>query len=141
MFTLNRPAENGDFSGYAGQLITTLIREDVNQYLGRPPSEKHGFNWPLPSVYYDGQRHTVYLYAIDTTGNNYNPQLNGSPKTFELPAVNITVPPLPNLDTAHVKDFGFYAFALDGVGSGNYISEIKNYSTLAWISGYEETKL
>lgn len=38
-------------------------------------------------------------------------------------------------DTPHIKYFGYYGSALEGIGNGNYINEVSDHSNLVWV-GY-----
>lgn len=87
---IDRPLSSTDTSGYAGAVRTDIVREDVNQYLERPEKEAHGFSWPIPQQYWDGELHTLYVYAIDTTVKT-TPYvlLSGLPTTFRLNIVQL----------------------------------------------------
>ena len=75
---LDGPAGTGTIISSTGK--TYFPRPDVNTATGF--AGNHGFSFAVPRQYYDGQNHTLYIYAIDTrTGAAL---LAGSPKTFNL---------------------------------------------------------
>ena len=41
----------------------------------------------------------------------------------------------------HIKFFGYFASAMDGVGSGDYINDISDHSNIAWIAGNISNKV
>ena len=41
----------------------------------------------------------------------------------------------------HIKFFGYFASAMDGVGSGDYINDISDHSNTAWIAGNISNKV
>lgn len=69
------------------------------------PNGEHGFAFHIPYEFRDGKTHSLYAYAIDSSGG-YNPQLSGSPKPFRIvhrvfPSADklwITPHPYPSLD-------------------------------------------
>jgi FG-GAP repeat len=56
-------------------------RPDVNQAYGYPGN--HGFRWPIPNDFRDGNQHTIRVTATDLTGDGAR-ELPGSPATFTL---------------------------------------------------------
>jgi hypothetical protein len=68
---------------FGGAAPTNVPRADVNTAHGGIAGH-HGFSFPVPAYYRDGQNHTLYVYGIDVQGIN-NPLLAGSPRTFNLP--------------------------------------------------------
>jgi (2Fe-2S) ferredoxin len=76
-FYVDGPAGTGAF---VGEVRTYIPRPDVNTATGYQGN--HGFSFPIPRTYYDGQVHNLRAYALDnTTGNTL---LTGSPKSFQL---------------------------------------------------------
>ncbi|MFP2897374.1 M12 family metallopeptidase [Corallococcus sp. 4LFB] len=77
---IDGPSGSGAFGAAA---TANVSRNDVNTaydgILGN-----HGFYFPVPAYYRDGQNHTMYVYGIDAQGI-HNPLLAGSPRTFNLP--------------------------------------------------------
>ncbi|RKH31913.1 hypothetical protein D7Y13_12820 [Corallococcus praedator] len=77
---IDGPAGAGAFGASAP---TNVYRADVNSanngILGN-----HGFYFPVPAYYRDGQTHTIHVYGIDTQGI-HNPLIAGSPRSFNLP--------------------------------------------------------
>lgn len=51
---------------------------------------------------------------------------------FNEAASNSTFKPLNN---THLQQFGYYASAMTGVGTGNYIAEVAPLSNVVWVSG------
>src|SRR5215212_2765652 len=43
--------------------------------------------------------------------------------------------------TPHIKFFGYFASAMDGVGGGDYINDISDHSNIAWIGGNISSKV
>lgn len=74
-------------SGFAGIVTTNVVRDDVNTAYRRPLGERHGFEWSPPKSLYDGQRHTVYAYGIDSTDTSgaSNALLDASPLVCQWP--------------------------------------------------------
>ena len=72
----NGPAGSGTM---VGDVAASEPRPDVNAYLGVEGS--HGYSFPIPPEYLDGQTHSVYVYGIDT-GADAPALLSGSPKSF-----------------------------------------------------------
>lgn len=72
------PAGKGNFIGSA---MTSISRVDVANVHGY--GAMSGFNFTLPSRYFDNVAHTYYIYAIDPAGVQ-NPLLYGAPKTLTL---------------------------------------------------------
>ena len=58
-----------------------IPRPDVNTGFGYPGD--HGFRWPIPTGFRDGQPHTLVARATDLTGDEKK-DLAGSPKQFTL---------------------------------------------------------
>lgn len=75
-FYVDGPAGVGRF---AGAIQAGTPRPDVNQALGVPGD--HGYSYPLPVEYRDGQPHRVWAYGIDAQGA-FNPELGNSPFSF-----------------------------------------------------------
>ena len=63
---------------------TNVFRSDVNSVYA--VTGNHGFSYPIPDAYKDGNAHTVYAYGIDLTdlSGAHNIELYGSPKTFTI---------------------------------------------------------
>ena len=90
----DRPSESIDvhiyFDGPAGSgtfiagVNANLYRADVNQAEG--VTGNHGYNFPVPDRYRDGNTHSVWVYGIDRDdpSGNSNRQLFGVPKTFRF---------------------------------------------------------
>ncbi len=67
-------------SGAPGFALTAdTYRADLCTAIG---SCNHGFVYPVPDEFRDGQPHTAHAYAINLGGYAQNPELTGSPKTF-----------------------------------------------------------
>ena len=41
----------------------------------------------------------------------------------------------------HIKFFGYFASAMAGAGSGDYINEVSDHSNMAWIAGNMSNKV
>ena len=67
-----------------GRFSTTILRSNVNST--ENITGNHGFNIDLTSKLADGKSHTLYIYAIDSSGQSTNPLLKGSPKTINCEA-------------------------------------------------------
>jgi len=67
-----------------GRFTTNLYRSDINATKGI--SGNHGFEVSLPSSLKDGVNHSLYVYAIDSSGVGTNPLLSNSPKTIQCVA-------------------------------------------------------
>src|SRR3989338_3213106 len=51
--------------------VTAMAWPDVNEFMGRPASEQHGFSFRIPDDLKDGATHEIWVYAQDTaTGSN-----------------------------------------------------------------------
>lgn len=79
-FYIDGPVGTGTIVGSA---TANIPRPDVNTQTGHPGN--HGYEFPIPSTYFDGANHTIYAYGIDTTGGT-NPLLTNSPLTFNFPS-------------------------------------------------------
>lgn len=79
-FYIDGPAGSG---AYGGSALANVSRNDVNTAYDGILGD-HGFYFPVPAWYRDGQNHTMYVYGIDAQGL-HNPLLAGSPRTFNLP--------------------------------------------------------
>jgi hypothetical protein len=75
-FYVDGPAGRGRF---LGSVRADRPRSDVNRVTGHPGD--HGFEFQIPAWVAAGQ-HTLYAYALDTSGWPPNPLLTGSPKRF-----------------------------------------------------------
>lgn len=78
-FYIDGPAGSGTF---VGEIIANIPRPDVNSQTGLPGN--HGFEFAIPSSYFDGNNHTLYAYGLDTAGGT-NPLLTNAPRTFNFP--------------------------------------------------------
>jgi hypothetical protein len=116
----------GKFEGGIGPTTANLSRPDVNQAYGI--TGNHGYTFAIPWYLRDGRTHTLYAYGIDTNGGT-NTLL--ATKTF-----NIRPTVAPGL-----KYVGYFASAMDGVGTGDYTNEIADHVNVSWIQGNEITKL
>ena len=81
-------------AGDGGKLIAvthaSLTRPDVNLATGY--SGDHGFSYSLPPLTRDGEIHSYYLYAIDTSGiGSANQMLGGSPASVSLPSTIVRI--------------------------------------------------
>ena len=97
--------QNGIASGWAQDLGTPLLSIQVHLYLDGPSggggtpiaavpanaprtepiSGPHGFRFPIPSKYWDGTPHTLYVYGIASSGVGAdNLVLSSAPQTFTL---------------------------------------------------------
>ncbi|NBD08842.1 M12 family metallopeptidase [Corallococcus silvisoli] len=79
-YYIDGPTGSGAFGAAAP---TNVLREDVNAAFDNIKGD-HGFSFPVPAYFRDGQNHTMYVYGIDVQGIN-NPLIAGSPRTFNLP--------------------------------------------------------
>ncbi len=79
-YYIDGPTGSGAFGASAP---ANLPRPDVNAAFDKVEGN-HGFSFPVPAYFRDGQDHTLYVYGIDVQGLN-NPLLAGSPRTFNLP--------------------------------------------------------
>ncbi|MBZ4416670.1 M12 family metallopeptidase [Myxococcus sp. RHSTA-1-4] len=79
-YYIDGPAGSGAYSGAAA---TDVYRSDVNDAFNGIVGD-HGFYFPVPAYFRDGQPHTMYVYGIDAQGL-HNPLLDGSARTFNLP--------------------------------------------------------
>ena len=77
--------------------------------------------------------HTVYVVGLAANTGTTATQLPRSPSAFTIGGV--IPPPVPG----HIKFFGYFGNA--GLSSGNYLNEVHTYNNLAWIQGYELSKL
>ena len=87
----------------------------------------HGFSWVIPTQYWDGQPHAVYVVSLAANTGATATQLPRSPSAFTIGGV--IPPPVPG----HIKFFGYFGNA--GLSSGNYLNEVHTYNNLAWIQG------
>ena len=91
----------------------------VTSVLANPRSNEGSsavFSLATPAVFKDGNSHTVYAYAIDSSGFGPNVLLNGSPKTINCPV--FTVPTCtPSAQTVDVQQNA--SFTASG-GNGTY---------------------
>ena len=90
-----------------GRFTTNVYRSDVNAAFGI--SGNHGFNISLSSWLSDGKSHSLYVYAIDSSGAGTNPLISNSPKTIQCaaPTPTVTVSVNPSSITAG-KSTTFY---------------------------------
>ena len=75
-FYIDGPIGNGTF---IGQMVTNASRPDVNAAMN--VSGNHGFVWQVPSTY-AGVSHQLYVYGVDSSGNDESAQLSGTPQTL-----------------------------------------------------------
>jgi hypothetical protein len=77
-----------------------LVKADQN----RSDVGDHAFNYVIPEQYRDSKPHSIWAWAIDSSGVGANNiQLAGSPKSFTLaPTVVIQPPPVPTATTTNV---------------------------------------
>jgi hypothetical protein len=97
--------QSGIASGWALDMSNPLLSIQVHVYLDGPaggggtliaavPSDTprtepvsgpHGFRFPIPSKYWDGTRHTLYVYGIASSGvGSDNLALSAVPQSFAL---------------------------------------------------------
>ena len=97
--------QNGIASGWAQDLRTPSLSSQVHVYLDGPAgaggtftaavtanlprtepiSGPHGFRFPIPSEYWDGAPHALYVYGIASSGvASDNLMLSSAPQTFVL---------------------------------------------------------
>jgi len=77
--------DGGAGSGTAlGRFSANVSRSDVDTAKGI--TGNHGFDVDLTSYLSDGKSHSLYVYAIDSSGAGTNPLLSNSPKTITCPA-------------------------------------------------------
>ena len=67
-----------------GRFTANASRPDVNSTKGI--TGNHGFDIDLTSSLSDGKSHSLYVYAIDSSGTGTNPLLSNSPKTITCAA-------------------------------------------------------
>jgi uncharacterized repeat protein (TIGR01451 family) len=84
-----RDGAAGQGGVFVGSFKADKPRSDVNTALSLPGN--HGFDIPTPSVFKDGNVHTIYIYIINPVSGQVNPLLSGSPKTLSCS----TPPPPP----------------------------------------------
>lgn len=103
--TLEGIDQSGIASGWAQDLGTLLLSIQVHIYLDgpaggggtfidavpanapriEPVSGPHGFRFPIPSKYWDGTPHTLYVYGIASSGvASENLVLSAAPQSFVL---------------------------------------------------------
>jgi hypothetical protein len=71
--------------GPAGRGGTLTAAVPANIPLTEPVSGPHGFRFPIPSKYWDGSPHTLYVYGIASSGVGAdNLVLSEAPQTFVL---------------------------------------------------------
>ncbi len=77
-----------------------LVKADEN----RSDVGAHAFNYIIPEQYRDSKPHSIWAWAIDSSGvGGNNIQLTGSPKSFTLaPTVVVQPPPVPTATTTNV---------------------------------------
>lgn len=73
---------------YGGEVTTTGYRSDVNSAFGI--TGNHGFSVTIPSSFWDGRQHSIYLYSIDQNQPSIQTDvlIQQSPKTFTLAAAS-----------------------------------------------------
>ncbi|MDO8729049.1 MAG: fibronectin type III domain-containing protein [bacterium] len=76
-------------ANFAGYTKADILRQDVNDVL--KVTGNHGFDFSIPSKYRDGKQHTLYTFAIDTSGGS-NPQLPDATNGQLTKSFSITVP-------------------------------------------------
>ncbi|WP_223635776.1 M12 family metallopeptidase [Corallococcus sp. EGB] len=127
---IDGPAGSG--GTYGGSAVANVARPDVNTaydgILGN-----HGFYFPMPAYYRDGQNHTLYVYGIDVQGQ-YNPLLTGSPRTFNLPGAFGTLDNISNdgtvtgwaldLDSPAVSIPVYYSIDGNPASVGNVVANL-----------------
>ena len=84
----------GNGGTFVDSVRTTQLRSGVNDLYGS--SGNHGFSVPFPEQFKDGQSHTVYVHAIDTSTGSLNPLIRQSPKTVTCEPS--TEPPITSTD-------------------------------------------
>jgi hypothetical protein len=89
----------------AGEILTSIVRPDVNQSLGA--SGAHGFRWEIPAAWQDGLRHNLYAYAVDTADPTLLVELFESPKEFTLGS---TASPAPSVGGEQPYQIGAWYF-------------------------------
>lgn len=78
-FYMDAPYPQGTF---AGEVSTSILREDVNQ--ARGVTGAHGFQWDIPPEFRDGRTHQLYAYGVDTFDPGQLGILFEAPKEFQL---------------------------------------------------------
>lgn len=107
-------------SGWGPYGVTTNIyRPDVNAVKGI--TGNHGFQYPVPENFKDGNTHTVYGYGINTRGGS-DPELFNSPARF-----TVTSPVDTPADLSYRGDTGTYSFTLNRVQGGDYKVAIERW--------------
>jgi uncharacterized repeat protein (TIGR01451 family) len=82
---------------------TEVLRPDVNDLYNA--SGAHGFTMAMPVSLKDGRQHSIYVYAIDSSGLDTNPRLNPSPRTIRCSAPTPTPTPLPGSPITLPSDY------------------------------------
>ncbi len=125
---------NISIDGWVGILCldTGYTRSDINNYYSI--SGRHGFEFPVPSAFKDGQTH-----SLSAVGNNADmgapaggpATLWNSPKSF---TINGSVPALPNTSNPNLKYFGYL---LNGASESDklYIDETYSFTNMGVIGG------
>ncbi len=94
----------------AGTVVPSLYRADVAAAFGI--SSYHGFRFPLPNAYFDGIKHTVTAYSVNSSTGGKT-ALGGSPFSFTrfdpgvtgyIDRVTLETPQLP---TTYVHGWAF----------------------------------
>src|SRR3989338_5433265 len=83
------PAGSGTF---VVDMVTWGLRQDINNVFGI--TGNHGFTIYTPTSLKDGNAHSIYIHAIDATGDNNN-VITGSPKTIHCSSPTPTTTPTP----------------------------------------------
>lgn len=114
------------FEGGIGPTTANFYRRDVNEFY--KITGNHGYSFTMPWYLRDGRTHTLYAYGIDTNG--------GSNQLIGIKTFRVTPTVVPGL-----KYYGYFASAMDGVGTGDYTNQIADHANVSWIQGNEITKL
>ncbi|MEZ6120531.1 MAG: hypothetical protein R3C28_28695 [Pirellulaceae bacterium] len=67
-------------------VVTDIHRADVNQAYGT--SGNHGFNWQIPERFFDGLRHEVEIFVLDTANVGVNRPVDRNGMAFTGPTPN-----------------------------------------------------
>ena len=83
---IDKPPTVIDMSGFSGHMTANQNRGDLCATIG---SCNHGYSYPTPAKFVDGNEHTAYVYAIDPAVNN-NPLLPSSGTSLKFTCSNAT---------------------------------------------------
>jgi hypothetical protein len=122
-------------SGFA----TNTLRTDVNSTYGI--TGNHGFEYTIPSQYWNGQAHTIRVYAIDTTNSATSTLLTGSPRSFTLTVAPPPPPPPAPLPPPPPPGSVLFRETFENLGSQNLYGFANRYaqSSTTWNTDHQPT--